>query len=455
MPLLLQMDAISVHGGDLVATFLVSVKSRVFSMTSQRLTKKTVDELQPRDKQYVCYDASLAGFGVTVYPSGRKSFVVEYRPGAGGRRVAKKRLVIGKYGTMTCEQARNVARQQLAKIQLGADPSLKKSATRKMLSFEETGKEYLEKAAPNRLKQSTITNYEINLRRHANPHLGKFKIADIARSDLTQMHNTIGTKSPVTANRVLETVSAVFRYAQDIGAVAEGHNPTQGIRSFKESRRERYLSEYEFVRLGQALELAENEGIPWANLDKQVQPKNAVGAENQRTVFSSSAIDAIRMLIFTGCRLREILHLKWVEVDLERGLLFLADSKTGARAVVLNHLAQDILNRQTRRSSFVFPSEFMTSDENGNPKDRPLADLNKPWRAVRRYAGIEDVRLHDLRHSFASVGASAGMGLPIVGALLGHKQAATTERYAHLDASPLRQASDEIAAKIASSMGMA
>lgn len=449
------MDTVSVHGGDLVATFLVSVKFRAFSMASQRLSKKAVDELQPRDKQYVCYDASLAGFGVKVYPSGRKSFVVEYRPGAGGRRVAKKRLVIGKFGTMTCEQARNLARQQLAEVQLGADPSQQKSATRKMLSFEEMGKEYLEKAAPGRLKQSTITNYEINLRRHANPHLGKIKIAEIARSDLTQMHSTIGEKSPVTANRVLETVSVVFRYAQDIGAVAEGHNPTQGIRSFKENRRERYLSEDEFVRLGEALELAENEGIPWANLDRQVQPKHAMKVENQRTVFSGSAIDAIRMLIFTGCRLREILHLTWGEVDLERGLLFLTDSKTGARAVVLNNLAQDILNRQPRSSSFVFPSEFVATDENGNLEDRPLADLNKPWRAVRRHAGIEDVRLHDLRHSFASVGASAGMGLPIVGALLGHKQAATTERYAHLDASPLRQASDEIAAKIASSMGVA
>jgi len=130
-------------------------------------------------------------------------------------------------------------------------------------------------------------------------------------------------------------------------------------------------------------------------------------------------------------------------VDLERGLLFLADSKTGARAVVLNQLSQDILKRQISNEVYVFPTEF---------EDKPRADLNKPWRAVRRHAGLEDVRLHDLRHSFASVGAGAGMGLPIVGALLGHKQAATTERYAHLDASPLRQASDEISLRIEAAM---
>ncbi len=423
-------------------------------MVSQRLPKKAVDELQPRDKQYVCYDNSLLGFGVKVYPSGRKSFVIEYRPGAGGRRVAKKRLVIGKFGIITCEQARKFARQQLAQVVLGDDPSELKAATRKMLSFEEMGKEYLNKGAPIRLKQSTITNYEINLRRHAYPHLGKLKITDINRTDLIHMHNTIGEKSPTTANRVLETVSAVFRFAQDIGAVDEGYNPTHGIRSFKENRRERYLSEDEFIRLGQALNIAETEGIPWENLNKKTQSKHTVKSENQKTVFSSTAIEAIRLLIFTGCRLREILHLTWQEVDLERGLLFLADSKTGARVVVLNQLAQDILGRQPRKCAFVFPSEFNMIGDEENPVDKPLADLNKPWRAVRRHAGIDDVRLHDLRHSFASVGASAGMGLPIVGALLGHKQAATTERYAHLDASPLRKASEEIAAKIASSMKM-
>ncbi len=266
------------------------------------------------------------------------------------------------------------------------------------------------------------------------------------------MHNGIGEKSPIMANRTLETVSAVFRYAQEVEIVPEDHNPTKGIRSFKEHRRERYLSEGEFMRLGEALELAETEGIPWAYQAKADQSKHAVKTEHQKTVFSSIAIDAIRMLIFTGCRLREVLDLTWDEVDLERGLLFLDDSKTGARAVVLNNLAQDILNSQPRSSRFVFPSEFKSTDANGIPEDRPLADLNKPWRAVRRHAGIDNVRLHDLRHSFASVGASADMGLPIIGALLGHKQAATTERYAHLDASPLRQASDEIAAKIASSM---
>lgn len=424
-------------------------------MAIARITKRLVDTVEPGDKPAFIYDEALKGFGLKVNPSGSKNYVVEYRVGAGGRLARKRRITIGSSTSITPDQARKQAREYLAAARTGMDPSEVRTKERRVPDFKTFACRYLDEEATNRLKPSTRRNYEINIRKHAAPSIGVMKLNQITRAEIQNLHATLGRRSKVLANRTVETISAVYRYAQTLGLVDENYNPTSGIKAFKEKARERYLSEHEFVRLGEALELAENEGIPWANLDRQVQPKHAVKAENQRTVFSSSAIDAIRMLIFTGCRLREILHLTWDEVDLERGLLFLADSKTGARAVVLNKLAQDILNRQPRASSFVFPSEFVATDENGELEDRPLADLNKPWRAVRRHAGIDDVRLHDLRHSFASVGASAGMGLPIVGALLGHKQAATTERYAHLDASPLRQASDEIAAKIASSMGVA
>jgi len=412
-------------------------------MAVARITKKLVDSLEKTGKQYLVYDSNLTGFGVRVTPNGHRAFIVEYRPGDGGRRVSMKRLVIGAVGTLTCDQARNLAREKLAAARLGEDPFVAREKNRLTPKFKDFGKRYLDEEAVRRLKPSTICNYEINLRRHANPYIGQLKITEVTRTDVIRMHNTVGEKSKITANRALETISAVFRYAQDKGLVVEGHNPTNGIRAFKEPRRERFLSEGEFLRLGTALRLAETDGIPWANLAKGTQSKHTAKTENQHTVFSSVAIDTIRLLIFTGCRLREILNLSWGEVDLERGLLFLADSKTGARAVVLNQLSQDILKRQISNGTYVFPTEF---------EDRPRADLNKPWRAVRRHANLEDVRLHDLRHSFASVGASAGMGLPIVGALLGHKQAATTERYAHLDASPLRQASNEISLKIEAAM---
>jgi integrase len=150
------------------------------------------------------------------------------------------------------------------------------------------------------------------------------------------------------------------------------------------------------------------------------------------------------LLLFTGCRLREVLHFRWSDIDFERGLLFLPSSKTGKRAVVLNGPAITVLNSLPRLGTFVIA---------GRNPNRARADLNKPWAAIKRHAQIGELRLHDLRHSFASFGAGAGLGLQVIGKLLGHMKAATTDRYAHLDADPLRRASEIIASAIAAAMG--
>jgi integrase len=160
-------------------------------------------------------------------------------------------------------------------------------------------------------------------------------------------------------------------------------------------------------------------------------------------LLSRDAAAALRLLIFTGARLREILHLRWEHVDLGRGLLLLPDSKTGRKTIVLNRPALEILQTHPRNGSLVIV---------GTHPDRPRTDLKKPWSAVCRGAGREGVRLHDLRHTFASIGAGASLGLPIVGKLLGHSQAQTTARYAHLDADPLLRAANLIGEQIERSM---
>ncbi len=412
-------------------------------MAVARITKRLVDACEPADKPVFIFDESLKGFGLKVNPTGSKNYIVEYRVGAGGRLTRKRRVMISATSNMTPDQARKKAREYLATARTGIDPASERSKERKVPDFNTFAYRYLDEEATSRLKPATIQNYEINIRKHAMPFIGPLKLTEITRAEIQQLHSTIGRRTKIQANRTIETISAVYRYAQTLGIVEEGYNPTNGIKSFKETPRTRYLSEDEFMRLGAAIRLAETEGIPWELSANGSASKHTVKSQNQRTVFPIGATDTIRLLMFTGCRLREILNLTWPEVDLERGLLFLADSKTGARTVVLNQIAMEILRCQNQRGLYVFPSEF---------SDAPRADLNKPWRAIRRRAGAEDLRLHDLRHSFASVGAGAGMGLPIVGALLGHKQAATTERYAHLDASPLRVASDQIGAKIANAM---
>ncbi len=203
-----------------------------------------------------------------------------------------------------------------------------------------------------------------------------------------------------------------------------------------------------WIELGTAIREAETIGIEW-NIDPDKEFKH-VPKENRRTVIGEHAAAAIRLLLFTGCRLREILHLKWQDVDLERGLLFLPTSKTGKKAVVLNAPALSVLTSIRRIGKYVIASNTAET-----PDERPRSDLKRPWAVVSRRAGLEGVRLHDLRHNFAAFGAGGGMGLPIIGKLLGHTQATTTQRYAHLDADPLRRASNAIGHSIASALGEA
>jgi len=164
----------------------------------------------------------------------------------------------------------------------------------------------------------------------------------------------------------------------------------------------------------------------------------------------------LRLLLFTGARLREILHLKWEYYDASRGLLILPDSKTGQKTIVLGAPAMDVLNGLPKIGDYVIPGTARQVQGEGNVfprlEDKPRADLKKPWARVQAHAKLEGVRLHDLRHSFASVGAGAGLGLPIIGKLLGHANAATTARYAHLDADPLRRATDAISNTIAAAL---
>jgi integrase len=226
--------------------------------------------------------------------------------------------------------------------------------------------------------------------------------------------------------------------------VPENYNPARKIEKFAEDRRERFLTSEELERLGSSIRMAETQGIIWEPDNTDPKSKHLAKEENRRTVISPHAAAALRLLIFTGARLREILHLRWEHVDLERGLLLLPDSKTGRKTIVLNRPALDVLRAHPHVGAFVIASD---------KPDRPRADLKKPWALICRGAQIEGVRLHDLRHTFASIGAGASLGLPIVGKLLGHSQPQTTARYAHLDADPVRRASNIIGDHLESAMG--
>jgi integrase len=408
---------------------------------SVRLTKRIIDGAKPQACRYELWDPDLKGFGLRVEPSGAKSFIVRYRAGGGGRAAPKRFVSLGRYGALTPDEARKQARAVLAAAAGGSDPAGDRAKHRSAPTLAELATAFMEEHVNKKRKAKTAENYQHVISRYLIPELGRRKAQDISPSDLARLHGRLSDR-PSMANRVIAVASSMFSWGPTFGFVPRGFNPAADLEKYQEDPRERFLRTAELERLGAALRLAESEGLPW-NVNEQKASKH-LPKGIRRTVLGPHVVAAVRLLLFTGCRLREILHLRWEEVDLERGMLHLPDSKSGKKSVILNASALTILDTLPRSGEFVIAGEV---------PDRPRSDLNKPWNAIRRAAGLDGLRIHDLRHSFASVGAGGGLGLPIVGKLLGHRNAATTERYAHLDADPLRQASERIAKRIEAALG--
>lgn len=421
------------------------VATRGRNMRTGRLTKRVVDALKPADRPYVAYDPELKGFGVRVLPTGVKSWVVEYRPKGGGRGASKRRLTIDKVGTLTADQARNAARDMLASIRLGNDPLAKRAADRAAVMVKDLASRFLSEHAEPKRKKSTAELYRFAINNHINPALGKKAAVAVTPADVAKLHRALKDR-PYMANRTLAVMAAMYSWGGEHHVIPEGLNPSAKVEKYAEHRRERFLSTDELVRLGDAIREAEEVGIRWEP-DAKKKTKHAPKPENRVTKIAAEVAAALRLLLLTGARLREILHLRWSEVDLERGLLLLPDSKTGRKAIILNAPSILILSKLPRIGAYVIPGEGM-----GTKDEKPRADIKRPWALVSRKAGLSGVRLHDLRHTFASFGASSNLGLPIIGKLLGHTQSATTARYSHLADDPVRRASESIGAAVAAAL---
>ena len=295
-----------------------------------------------------------------------------------------------------------------------------------------------------KLKAGTAQGYKIALEKLRAAH-GGIKASQLTRGQVAALHSRM-RGNPYGANQFLAITSKLYSWASDRGLLPEGHaNPAARIDRYKEDSRERFLTSEELARLGDVLREAETIGLPWTVDEKKPAAKHLAKPENRRTPIDPFAIAAIRLLILTGARLREILHARWEHVDFERGILFLPDSKTGKKPIFLNAAALVILADLPRIAG---NPNIIPGGKQGHPRH----DLKKPWAAICKAARLEGVRLHDLRHSFASVGAGASMGLPIIGRLLGHSQAATTQRYAHVADTPTRTAVETIGATISAAM---
>lgn len=411
-------------------------------MARRRITKRVVDGLKVKPAEYTKWDDSLSGFGVRVRPSGSMSYIVTYRAGA-GRVAPVRRFTIAAVGKITPAQARQRAQAVLGAVAHGRDPAAEKSDERGMPTVAEVADRFMDEHVAPKRKKGTTAFYRDILDRVVKPAFGAAKADQVTRAQVARFHGRL-QDTPFQANRMLSVVGSMYAFAARIGVVPEGVNPARKIIKYPEHRRERFLTTQELERLGSAIHEAETTGIPYEIDISKPTAKHAPKEENRITQISLFAAAAIRLLLFTGCRLREILHLKWEDVDFERQVLFLPESKTGSKTVILNAPALEVLAGLDRLGPYVVPGD--------NP-EKPRADLKRPWATIAKRAGLERVRLHDLRHTYASFGAGSGLGLPIIGKLLGHTQASTTQRYAHLDNDPLRRATEVIGDRIASALG--
>lgn len=399
-------------------------------MERSKLTKRAVDGAGPQATRYVLWDAEVPGFGLRVTPAGKKTYVLKYRVG-GGRSGRVRWAVIGGHGAVTPDMARGVARAWAAEVAQGGDPAAAKEARRNAPSVAALLERYLEDHARPKNKPSTLRNVEVLIERVILPEFGRLKVADVSRADIAKFHSAL-SGTPYQANRALALLSKAMNLAEIWGWRPDGSNPCMRVERFEEKARERFLTAAEFHRLGAVLTAAEAGEL------------RVPGKKEERLVkINPEAIRALRLLIFTGARVGEVLALRWEQVDLTNRRANLSDSKTGKKVLQLPPPAIEVLEAASHRTGFV-----IRGGDASNP-DIPLINLKDPWRHVRAAAGLADVRMHDLRHAFASVGAAGGLSLLMIGALLGHKDAKTTQRYAHLADDPQKAAADQTAAWIA------
>ena len=376
------------------------------------LSKRIVDRLAVNDKDAVFWDRELPGFGLRVYPSGAKVYVVQTR--CAGR---SKRVTVGRHGDVSPDQARKEAARIIARIKAGEAP--RPDPPKAEPTIAELAERYQREHVAMHCKPATVAHYRIMLAKHIVPALEELKVAEVERKHILAFQYELREK-PTVANRAIEMLVKMFNLAEVWELRPSNSNPCRYVRRYKvQPQHERFLTPEELQLLGQALDAAPGERLA-----------------------SKHGATAIRLLVLTGCRRNEIMGLRWDDVNFQAGELRLRDSKADARVVPLTPPAAELLADLPRVAGnpWVFP---------GRKRGTHQRNINDSWDRIRKRASLDGVRLHDLRHSFASRALALGESLSMIGKLLGHTQVQTTARYAHL----ARESVKASTAKVAESIG--
>ena len=375
-----------------------------------RLTTRNIDALSATGRDSVFWDRDLPGFGIRVYRTGRKVYIVQARGPAGSRRA-----VVGDHTKLRPEAARQRAVRMIDRIKRGEEPVPAHPVAEPKVA--DLARRYMEAHVEVNCRPNTVYALRRIVSRYVLPQLGALRVSAVTRTHISTLHHSM-RDTPYEANKTLNVISKMFRLAEAWELIPSGRNPCRTVRRYKDHRRERFLTPEEYRRLACALDEAEGDG--------SIVP---------------SAAAAIRLLLLTGCRKNEILTLRWDDVDRTAEELRLRESKTGMRRVPLTPAVEWVLGGITR----IKGNPWVIT---GKKPGTHLSNVDETWRRVRAQAGLEGVRVHDCRHSYASRALVLGEGLPMIGKLLGHRKVKTTARYTHL----ARDTEKASAAKVGSSI---
>ena len=386
-------------------------------LNSTTISRRTVERLAV-DKDTVYWDSELLGFGVRVYPTGGKVYVAQTRAeGKNG-----KRVTVGRHGVITAEEARRRAAHIISRIKAGKDPIPEPLAVEANgPTVAELAATYLEEVVAVRLKPASANSYRNTIEKHILPGLGRKRALSLDHAAVSAFHHSL-SGTPAAANRAVEMLFRIYRAAEERETIPEGSNPCGEVAMNRQRRHERFLTDEEFRRLGGVLDEVEAGGGAMAH-----------------------AAAAIRLLLLTGCRKSEVLKLRWEDVDLAAREMRLRDAKTGPRTVQLSPAAAAALAHAPR----------VEGNPHVVPGMRPgsrMGDLQRPWERIRKRAGLDGLRLHDCRHSFASRALALGESLPTIGKLLGHSHIQTTARYAHLARDSVHESARRVSESVEASL---